>query len=797
MSSPLLLLSLAFFAGVAVAVGFVSSTIELALLAAVAAVAAIPALRGDRRRLLLATLAAVLFALGLVRVGEEGPDLGNIVGLAAGRTVELTGIVVSDPVLRGPTQELRVASETIALGSERVAVDGDVFLRATPRPAYRYGDRLRGSVTLVPTTSTSGSDFDDYLAERGIAATGSLRSGELLARGQGDPLRSAVAGARADLNTALGRALAEPLAGLAQGITTGKRSSLDPNLTSDFRETGLSHLVVISGGNVTILASLVVAGTAWVLGRRRAVWLALALIAAYTVFVGADAPVVRAAIMASIYLAAQSLGRPSSALPAIAFAAALMVAAQPHTIADLSFQLSFAATAGLALIAAPLRDRLAARLRLDPARRSLGDAAAWTFLETGVVTATAVAATLPLIALHFGRISLVAIPANLLVVPAFPFIFLGSLATAVAGSINATFGEVVGWLLAWLPLTWFVEVAAWMADLPFATARLDNFALAHAIVLYAALLAIGIVLQRSAAGRLAVPTVPRLRGWDLPVVMTAVGALAAVNLVVWTAVAADDPETLDVFALDVGQGDAILSIAPSGGTLLVDGGPDGLRLLTELADSLPPGRRSIDVVVATHPQADHLGGLFALLDRFRVGALIVSPLNAQTELGRQLVAAAAARGVPVHVASPGLLIDLGGGVLIDVLGPLSGSEQTPTSNLNAGSAVLRLRHGDLAFFLTGDIEAAQELALARQEWDLRAAVLKVAHHGSATSTTDLLLRRVRPSIALISVGEGNRFGHPHAGVLDRLSAVIVLRTDQDGTIRLRSDGQSLRYRTDR
>ena len=284
-------------------------------------------------------------------------------------------------------------------------------------------------------------------------------------------------------------------------------------------------------------------------------------------------------------------------------------------------------------------------------------------------------------------------------------------------------------------------------------------------------------------------------GLEFPTAMTALGVLLAVNVVVWTALAAGEGETLDTHVLDVGQGDAILAVTPSQGTLLVDGGPDGQRLLAELSRALPAGHRRLDIVVATHPQADHVSGLFAALDRYRVGTLLVSPLNESTDLGRQLRAAAEARGVPVRTASSGMLLDLGGGVLVDVLAPEA--DLRDAADVNAGGVVLRLRHGDVALLLTADIGAAEELELSRAPWDLRAAALKLGHHGSATSTTDLLLRRVSPGVAVISAGASNSFGHPHAEVLARIAGLVVLRTDSDGWVRLRSDGERLRYSTRR
>jgi competence protein ComEC len=797
MKSPLLRLSIAFFAGVAVATGFTSTTVEIAALATLTVAATLYALTHGRRSAITALLFAALFALGLAHAVEGPSNLGSVADIAAGRRAELTGVVVSTPQRSGATQELRLATESLAVGGERVSVDGQVLVRAPLGPDYRYGDRLRGFTTLRPTLSLDGSPLVIYQAERGIAATGFIDTVERLDRNAGNPLRGALAESRADLDRAIGKALDEPLAGLAQGIVTGRRDSLSESLQEDLRATGLTHLVVISGSNVTILAGLVVAASAWVIGRRRALWLALAVVGLYTAFVGADAPVVRAAIMASLYLGAGLAGRRGSAAPAIAFAAALMVLVTPSVIDDLSFQLSFVATASLALLAGPALDRLAGPGGLDRSDRSPGSMLAWTVAETAVVSVAAIAATLPLIALHFGRISLIALPANLLVVPTFSAVFVGNFATAVLTNIDTGLGTAAAWLLAWLPLTWFVEVSDHLADLPFASASVDGFGLTHAVLLYTSLLGIALWLRAPHQPSKSQEP-PRSRSWlNAPMAFAALGVFAALNVAIWSAVATNDSNTLDIYALDVGQGDATLVVTPSGATALVDGGPDGRRLLSELSATLPLGRRTIDLVVATHPQADHLSGLFDVLDRYRVDVLLVSPINARTELGRQLARVALARGVALVVAEPETLIMLDATVALDVLGPLATSIADDSADVNSGSIALRLRHDAVSLLLTGDMEALQEVTLARQPWDLRATVLKVSHHGSATSTTDLLLRRVQPHIALISAAAGNRFGHPHDEVLQRLMGTIVLRTDLNGTIHLRSDGASVTYDTGR
>jgi len=246
--------------------------------------------------------------------------------------------------------------------------------------------------------------------------------------------------------------------------------------------------------------------------------------------------------------------------------------------------------------------------------------------------------------------------------------------------------------------------------------------------------------------------------------------------------------------LDVGQGEATLIEGPGGQRVLIDGGPGGEVISAALDRALPFYDRRIDLVIATHPQADHVGGLPAVLDGYDVAAVLDSGVRLDTPFAEAWGDAIDAADVPRYVAARGQSIDLGDGARLEVVGPVAlGSWADP----NDGSTVVRLVMGDVSFLLTGDIEAEGEAALVRSGLELRATVLKVAHHGSNTSTTPAFLSRVAPAIDVISVGEGNTYGHPTDAVLSRLAGDYVLRTDEDGDVRIETDGSRIWVRTSR
>jgi competence protein ComEC len=252
----------------------------------------------------------------------------------------------------------------------------------------------------------------------------------------------------------------------------------------------------------------------------------------------------------------------------------------------------------------------------------------------------------------------------------------------------------------------------------------------------------------------------------------------------------DGPKQLEVSVLDVGQGDAILIQTPSGRHILVDGGPSGSVLAQALGRELPASMRRLDLVVLTHGHDDHVTGLISLLERYKVGTALMSPVETDTQAYREWRDDLKRHRIAVHTAIAGEWLDLGEGVRLEVRSPPPGLPIGALDDVNDNAVVLRLVFRNISFLLTGDIEAIGEESLIAAGGDLHATVLKLAHHGSDGSTTQAFIAAVRPRFGVISVGD-NTYGHPSPGTQLRLAGIPYLRTDENGRVRFRTDGASV------
>ncbi len=762
--------------------------------------------------LIVATLISSIFILGLIRSGatESPPPLPYE---GPGQPVTVEGIVAGPPEARGNSLRFVLRARSIDEGNgwKELATDILVMVRPTPDlvalhrdPFIRYGDRLtlRGTLEEPPVLETF--DYRDYLARQGIHLVMDFPTVELQEEGLGSPALTSVYDFRDSMSRSLERALPEPQAAVAQTLLLGKRDNLSPELRESFRTTGASHLLAISGLHVGVVLVLTMAGSAFLLGRKGPYFLLIPLAAlwGYAVLSGMSPSVLRAAIMGTIYLAAVANGRPRNVFPALALAAAVMAGFDPRILQDLSFQLSFAAVAGIALLAPPLTDWLQDKLRLTQEHQGFALSLARGALLSGVVSVAATLATLPLVAFHFHQMPTLGIPATVLALPALPPILLTAALTVAADAVHPTLGQVTGWA-SYVPITYLTTLIQGFAAIPGGLIEVPRFSgllvWLYYLPLILAVLApwpvLNMIGRKSSSFLAQLHIRPRTTNLRLLLPTAALFLLAAVT---WAQALSSPDGKLRVIFLDVDQGDGILIISPAGQRVHVDGGPDPVNAVSVLNAHLPFWNRSLDLLVSTHTDEDHLAGLVGVVQRHPVDTVVegisgTSPLYLRW---RQALEDKSIQPQPVY---RGASINLGDGLTMEVLNPPLQSVQLPDRDANNSSVVLRLTYGEISFLLTGDIEEQAELELIREEHPLESTVLKVSHHGSRHSSGPFFLRAVNPTVAVIQSGEDNRFGHPHEEVIDRLQKVVgedgLYVTSLHGDVELTTDGHSLWLKT--
>jgi len=743
----------------------------------------------------LASVCALALILGAWRYASAVPhfDEGSLAYYNEQGWVKLTGVVRGEPDVRDTYTNLRMAAESLVLDDKEHAVTGTVLVRAPRYPEYRYGDRLEIEGLLETPPEFEDFSYRDYLARQGIHSLLRRPHITLLARDQGNFFYAKLYAFKGRAQAIIARILPEPQASLLTGILLGVETGIPADLMADFSATGTTHIIAISGFNISIIAGLFSGLSARLLGRRRAMPVAVAGIILYTLLVGASAAVVRAAIMGSLYVIAIHYGRQSDALNSLMAAAILMTALNPFTLWDLGFQLSFAATLGLVLYTPVVQGWFEGGLRRLLSEEATQKATG-LLNEALIVTLAAQITTLPVIIYNFHALSLVTLLTNLLILPAQPGVMLwGGLAT-IAGLLWLPLGQALGWV-AWLFLTFTIVVVELTAHVPYASLDVRRVSLGL-VCLYYALLAGGTIVNTQEPSRL--KTLWQ-RLTDRFSTKALVAGLAIVVLLVWVAAFSLPDGKLHVTFLDVGQGDAIFIQTPRDQRILVDGGPSPTILLAALGRRMPFWERTIELVILTHPHDDHVSGLIPVLESYKVKAFLDGGQEHPTPAYTQCLEVVQEKGIPYHLARAGMQIQSGKGLQMKVLHPQSELLSGTRSDVNNNSIVLHLVYGRISFLLAGDVEEEAEWVLLSSKEDLASTILKSPHHGSDTSLNSKFLEAVNPQLAVIQCGADNKFGHPDPTTLAMLEehGVTVLRTDQNGTVEVVSDGRRYWVKTER
>jgi len=759
--------------------------------------------RQHRKLIILTSLCLIIFLSGAFRFQSSLPsDDESCLQFYNDRgTVEVKGLLDRDPEVRDKTTRLRLSAREIKSDGKWREVSGTTLLFVPRHPVYSYGDVLQVRGELETPPQLDDFDYKDYLAHQEIYSIMFYPEIEILEVGKGFKPLEWIYSLRNSLSQTLAEVLPEPPASLAQGIILGMRGNIPSSVKADFIHTGTAHLLAISGLHLSIVAGILLSLGIWLFGRKNYIyiWLALGAIWLYALLTGMHAPIVRAAIMASLFLTADLLGRQRSAITALVFAAAIMVGISPRVLWDASFQMSFTAMAGLIFVF-PLIQSLGRKA----VNAILGEGGAAVSIANFItdsfsVSLGAIIAVWPLIAYYFGIISWVAPLATLFALPALPGIILTGTLAGVLGLIALPVAQAIAWL-AWLFASYMLLVVKVFAAIPFIEAGSVDTRLIW--VYYSALaLVIWLINNREKLVKLmpeAANFVSNLpKKWVIP-------PLLVVAILVSVTAATMPDDNLHVSFLDVGQGDAIL-IQRGSQQILVDGGPSPQAIALALGRKMPFWDRTIELVVLTHPSADHVTGLVEVLNRYKVRQVLYPDLEFKSDIYDEWLRLLEERDINCIIAQAGQQIDFGTEVMIEVLNPQTPPLTGTESDIDNNGMVLHLSMGEVSFLLTADIMWEAEFELITRRASLTSTVLKVAHHGSTTSTTAEFLAVVNPRLAVISVGEGNPFGHPSDEVMDRLEQKLGQENiyltydktnDKHATIEFVTDGGRLWVRVE-
>jgi competence protein ComEC len=765
----------------------------------------------------IAPLAALLAAAAAAWVAGR-PPVAVVAALAvlAGATVGQARVVALGPGVLPALEGRAIESRAILLEPVRQRANGSAVARVRligraligPRSERKTTGRLAGEVAVARAAdgrSPAGARVGSELRLAGeVVALGKLdayqrRRGahvavEVAAWSPTGAVRGGIAGgldaARERGLRGLGVGLDAPEAALLRGMVLGQDEAIAPAVRDAFRASGLAHLLAVSGQNVLLLCALALALCAVVdVPLRWRLVVAAALVVLYVPLAGAGPSIQRAGVMGIAGLVAAMAGRPASRWYALGLAAAVTLALNPMAAGDPGWQLSFAAVVGLLALSPRLRATLTHRRVPEP----VADVAA--------ITVAATLATAPLSALHFEQVSLASLPANLLAAPVVaPIMWLGMLGMAVAQvapalalPLNVLCAPLLGYL------EWVAHAAAGapLAAVPVRLGGAAGLAAAYAVPVAIALAVIrlrrrfGVARIGAAAGAAAgLSGAPRGAVGRLAAQCGPVGVRIRLLIVVATIAAVavgvhalrKQPPTLRpgellVSFLDVGQGDAVL-LQRDGTSVLFDTGPPGGPILRRLADA---GVERLDVLVLTHAEADHEGMALPVIAAYRPRLVLDGGAGWPTAVQRGLPAALARTDGRALAAAAGQVLRVGALKLRVLWPPAPTRGWRPDGNPNDRALVAHVQDGAFDLLLPADAETNVTAGL-----DLpRVEVLKVAHHGSVDEGLPAMLERTAPQIAAILVGR-NSYGHPAPSTLGALRAVPnVVRTDRDGTVRLR------------
>lgn len=685
----------------------------------------------------------------------------------------ITGTLVEPPDYRDSYTNLRLKVSAVDTGDSELPIEDSLMLvRVSNNQTFEYGGviRLRGKLKTPP--ENEDFSYRDYLAAQGIHSYMTSAEVTVLPGNRGNVIVAALYAFKQKSLDNIHRMFPDPESSLLAGILLGVDTGLTRELQQAFKNTGTAHIIAISGFNISIIAGIFFAFFSKFLGDRRGAAVAILGIVLYTFVVGADAAVVRAAIMGSLALFARQVGRRQVAVNTLLFVAAAMCVVNPLYIWDVGFQLSFFATLGLILYATPFSE-FANRMLTKYFPTSAAEKTAELFSEFVLLTLAAQLTTIPIMAYHFQRISLVSFIANPFILPAQPAVMiLGGLAVLLS-HVWIVLGQAVAWIT--YPFVLYtIRVVEIFDRIPHGTLFLGEVSIWFTILFYAALLSLTVGWSTFKEGIRSLGQ----RAGAVGVGGALVILILALLLVSRAAVAIPD-RLLHVTFLSVGSADAVLIKTPSGKSVLINGGPSVTILSDELGRRVSTFNRKLDWLVIASTEEDQVAALPRVLERYPPDQVLWSGNEQGSFSSRVLDEFLTLQAVPTTIAERDQTLDLGEGATLRVLA--AGSR---------GSVLFIEWQNFRALLPAGmSFEALDELRNGASVGPV--SVLMLADSGYAPSNPPEWIANLNPELVILNVAAGDVDGLPDGEVLETIKEYALLRTDQNGWIEITTNGEQM------
>lgn len=542
--------------------------------------------------------------------------------------------------------------------------------------------------------------------------------------------------------------------GILEGMIIGDTSYVSDEVKNNFRDSGISHLLAVSGSNVAYILILCKFAFEKIFGRNVSNFLTILFIVLFSMLSGMSASVVRAAIMAIVIILSEFLIQKPNTYASISFSALLILLYNPITIYDVGFVLSFSGTIGIVIFNKKISELLESKIKIDK-DKIIGKIIA-VFIETLSVTLSAQIAVTPITLYYFNTFSCVSILANLIIVPATGSITIVGIIMYVTSLVCVPIAKVISYFI-YSIISFVIFAASLFAQIPGSSILLPTPSIIIILMYYI------IVYNLFFAKNMKVYVI----------LLATISVLIIMKFI--------PNKYINVNMIDVGQGDAVYVETAKGKTVLVDsGGTEGSDY--DIGENilvpyiLDRGKVCIDYAFLSHMHEDHIEGIYAVIQKLKLKNLIIGKQETDNELYSKVVELANKYNVNIIEVKQGdeLIID---GVIFDVI-----SAKENDKNVNNMSLILRMTYGEVSMLFTGDAEKELE-----ENINVKTNILKVSHHGSKTSSTEEFLKKNMPQVALISVGENNSYGHPNKEVLERLKKInaYIYRTDLNGEIYMR------------